>query len=646
MDAKHKRSVVLLGHAQAGKTSLAESLLFRCKATSRKGSVTEGNTVSDYNWDEIERKSSINASFLFCDYQDIRIQLIDTPGYADFYGDVLAGVRAADNAIVVIDAGAGVEVGTEKVWQLIDEMGLPRLIFVNKSDKEGVDKEKIISDIRSTLSKNAVVLNSTSLEELMESVAESDDALLEKYLADGKLSLEEINSGLHKAVYNAKVFPILFGSALTDTGIDELLKAVQDLCASPEERSNLQVDLGEVSVSETAPFSAMVFKSIIDPYVGQLSIIRVFSGKLNTNTTFYNATQKAPERFSQLYILQGKEQRAIESATCGDIIAIPKLKQTVTNDSLTDQAHPVIFKPIEFPEGMMSASVKPKTRQDEEKISQALAKLVAEDPTFREHVDPETKEMIVSGIGDLHLHVMMGRLKKRFNVDVEVGKPKVPYKETITRTARVQGKFKRQSGGRGQYGDCWTEIHPLEHGKGFEFIDKIVGGAIPRNFIPSVEKGVKAAMLGGVIAGYPMVDVAVTLFDGSYHDVDSSDMAFQRAGGIALRKAALEAGPALLEPIMEVDVMVTDEFLGPVSGDLNSRRGRTLGMEAKGKLQVIKASVPLSEMFTYGNDLRSMTQGKGNYTMKFSHYEQVPGKIANPIISAYQAQQQHKEDQE
>ena len=644
MDAKDKRSIILLGHAQSGKTTLAEALLFRCGATSRKGSIAEGNTVSDYNWDEIERNSSINASFMFCDYQGIRIQLVDTPGFADFYAEVLAGLRAVDNAILVIDATAGVEVGTEKVWELMEEAGLPRIIFVNKIDKEGVDKDKVIDDIRNSLSKNAVVLNSSALEELMESVAESDDGLLEKYLSAGKLTLDEISSGLHKAVYSAKVFPIIFGSAVGDSGIDELLKAIKDYLGAPLEHSNIRVKEGEVNISENAPFSGFVFKSIFDPYVGQLSLLRIFSGKLIANTSFYNVTQKNTERIGSIYFLQGKEQRQIDAATCGDIIAIPKLKQTQTLDSLAETAHPVSFEPVVFPEAMMSASVKPRSRQDEEKISQALAKLVAEDQTFRVRVDPETKEMVISGLGDLHLHVMVGRLKKRFNVEVDLGKPKVPYKETIIKTAKVQGKFKRQSGGRGQYGDVWIEVHPLEHGKGFEFVDKVVGGAIPRNFIPSAEKGVIKAMSEGVIAGYPVVDIQVVLYDGSYHEVDSSDMAFQIAGAMALRKAVQAAGPVLLEPIMEVDVYVTEDSLGAVSGDLNARRGRTLGMEAKGKMQVLKANVPLSEMFTYASDLRSLTQGKSSYTMRFSHYEQVPAKITNPLISYYQ--EHHKAEEE
>jgi elongation factor G len=644
MEATNKRSIVLLGHAQSGKTSLAEAILYRCKVVTRKGSIAEGNTVSDYNWDEIERRSSINASFMFCDYQDIRIQIVDTPGFADFFGDVLSGIRAADNAIVVIDAAAGVEVGTERVWQLLEEIGVPRIIFVNKSDKEDIDKDKLVSEIRSTLSRSAVVLDTTALESIMEEVAESDDSLLEKYLSNGALTIDEIKTGLHRAVANAKVFPVIFGSALTEAGVEELLNAIKDDLASPLERPHMPVDEGSVEPSESKPFAAFVFKSIFDPYVGQLSVARIFSGKLAANGTFYNVTQKNTERFGHLYLLQGKEQRVVDSAGAGDIVAIPKLKSTWTNDTLADQAHPVIFKPMEFPESMMSASVKPKTRQDEEKISQALAKLVAEDQTFHEKVEPETKEMIISGMGDLHLHIMIGRLKKRFNVDVDMGKPKVPYKESITKTAKMQGKFKRQSGGRGQYGDAWIEIRPLEHGKGFEFVDKVVGGAIPRNFIPSVEKGIRNTMSQGIIAGYPVVDIQAILYDGSYHDVDSSDMAFQRAGSMALRKAVLAASPVLLEPIMEIEVYIPEEYLGAVSGDLNSRRGRTLGMESKGRVQALKASIPLAETFTYANDLRSMTQGKGSYTMKFSHYETVPSKISAPIVQAFQ--EHHKEEEE
>lgn len=642
MDVKDKRSIVLLGHAQSGKTSLAESLLYRCKATTRKGEVSQGNTVSDYSWDEIERKFSINAGFLFCDYQDTRIQIIDTPGYIDFYGEVIAGVRAADNAVIVVNAVSGVEVSAEKVWNLAEEHRLPRIIFVNKTDAGDIDKDKLLGDIKSSLSAKAVIIDGSS--QLMDLVAESDDQLLEKYLNTGSLSQDEINTGLRKAVINAKIFPVIFGSSLKDQGIDELLKAVKDYCASPLERPDPALAEGKVTFGADSGFSAFVFKSIVDPYIGQLSVIRIFSGKLNANTGFYNFTQKINERFGQIYILQGKEQRPVEQVSCGDIIAIPKLKQTHTADSLCDQKNPVVFPVLELPLAMMSASVKPRSRQDEEKISQSLAKLVAEDPTLRVNRDPETKEEIISGLGDLHLSVMAGRLKKRFNVDVDLGTPKVPYKETITKSSRVQGKYKRQSGGRGQYGDVWIELSPLEHGKGFAFVDKIYGGAIPRNYVPAVEKGVRQAMLEGVIAGYPLVDAQVVLQDGSYHEVDSSDLAFQIAGAMALRKAALEAGPVLLEPIMEVEVYVSEEYVGQISGDLNSRRGRPLGMDVKGRIQVVRAQVPLAEMFTYASDLRSMTQGKGSFAMKFLQYEQVPAKVANNIINKYQSE--HKKEAE
>jgi elongation factor G len=642
MDVQNKRNIILLGHAQSGKTSLSESILFRCQAISRKGSVMEGNTASDYSWDEIERKSSIDASLLYCDYEGARIQIIDTPGYADFFGEVISGLRAADNAILVVDATAGIEVGTEKSWGLLEELKLPRIIFINKIDKEGADVDKAIAEIKSVFSKKAVLLNSPNSEELVELVAETDDQLLEKYLAEGKLSPEEVSVGLRKAVIEAKVFPIISGSAATDAGIEELLKSIKDYLASPQERPLLEVQ-GEVKFSPEAPFSALVFKSIFDPYVGQLSLLRVFSGRLSSNSSFYNVTQKTVERFTQIYILQGKEQRPIEEAVCGDIVAIPKLKQTQTQDSLAEESHPVEFSPLSFPEPMISASVKPHSRQDEEKISQALAKLTAEDPTFKVGRDQQTKELIISGLGDLHLDVMINRLKKRFNVQVDLGTPKVAYKETITKSAKVQGKYKRQSGGRGQYGDAWIEVNPLERGKEFEFVDKIVGGAIPRGFIPSVEKGVRQAMSEGAIAGYPITDIQVILYDGSYHEVDSSDIAFQIAGAMALRKAVLQAGPVLLEPVMDVEVFIPEEYLGQISGDLNSRRGRVMGMDVKGKNQVIKAQVPLAQMFTYANDLRSITGGRGSYTMKFSHYEQVPAKIANEIISRYQAEK--KEEQ-
>lgn len=649
MDIKNKRTVILLGHAHSGKTSLSEAILFSLKATSRMGSVLEGNTVSDYSSDEVERKSSINSGILLCEAEGVRIQMIDAPGYLDFWGEVLSGVRAVDSAILVVDASDPVAVGTERAWEKLEELNIPRLIFVNKADKEGVDLAKVIGQIQSVLSTNAVAVNDLSEPALMDAAAECDDALLEKYLENGTLSPDEVKQALRKGVVNACVFPVFCGSALSGAGLRELVQAIIAYLPSPLERPEVfAYEAGEadkkveIKPSESEPFSGFVFKTISDPYVGQLSLIRVFSGKLASNTSFYNVTHQVQERIGPVFFMQGKEQRAVSEAGPGDIIAIAKLKNTFTNDSVSDGKIKCEFPVIEFPPALISASVRPKTRQDEEKISIALSKLAIEDHTFKVSRDPQTKEEIVSGLGDVHLDVLMGRLKRRFHVEVEMGTPKVPYKETILRKVKVQGRYKKQSGGRGQYGDVWIEVEPLAHGKQYEFVDKIVGGAIPRNFIPSAEKGIKHAMEEGVLAGYPVVDIKVTLVDGSYHDVDSSDMAFQIAGSMALKKAVQEAMPILLEPIMNVEVIIPEEFMGLVSGDINSRRGRVMGMDAKGKSHVMKATVPLSEMFKYANDLRSMTGGRGYFTMEFSHYEQVPPKNAAAVITQSQAQRAHE----
>ena len=649
MKAEMKRNFVLVGHAQSGKTSLTESILFSCKATSRKGTVTEGSTLSDYNPDEIERKISINASILSCKYKEHQMQIIDVPGYADFIGEVIASLRAVDSAIVLVDVASGVEVGTERIWEFLQELNLPRVVFINKIDKEDVNVDAIIAEVKDRLSKKIIQISSLSDPGLIESVAETDDKLLEKYLETGSLSEEEIKAALRQAIVRGELFPLICGSALNDKGMEELLDAIVNYLPSPLEHPSLKVtnikaeEESTISPKEDGPLSAFVFKTISDPYVGQLTILRIFSGTIASNAGAYNINKSLRERFGQIYMLQGKEQKPIETATCGDIVAIAKLKGTATCDTLGDEKSSVVFPAIVFPEPAISSSVKPKSRQDEEKISVSLSKLSAEDPTFKVSRDTQTKELIISGVGDLHLAIMIGRMKQRFNVDVELGKPKVAYKETIAKSAKTQGKYKKQSGGRGQYGDAWIEVEPLTRGSDFEFVNKIFGGAIPRNYIPSVEKGVRQAMSEGAVAGYPLVDMKVTLYDGSYHPVDSSDIAFQIAGAMALRKAVLEAGPVLLEPIMDVEVVVSDEYMGQISGDLNSRRGRIMGMDSKGKNQVVKAQVPLAEMFTYATDLRSITGGRGSYTMRFSHYEQVPQKIAANIIAQYQAQKKEKE---
>jgi elongation factor G len=650
MDVKNKRSLIFLGHAQSGKTTLTESLLFFCKATNRKGKIEDGNTVSDYSFDEIEKKHSVNLSLLFCDYQGHRIQIVDTPGYADFMGETISGLAAVDSAVIVVDATSGVQVGAERAWKMVEDAGLACMIFINKMDKEGADVNKTLAELKSTFSKNCVIIESLEDPLLMEAIAESDDKLLEKYLEVLRLSVDEVKSGLAQAVHKRKLFPVVVGSAVSDKGIKDFLDDILQYMPDPQERIISKVsdplkpqEAKSIVVKDDAPFSAFVFKNISDPFVGQLTLIRVFSGTLMANTGFYNVNRKLKEKIGPLYILQGKEQRQIESASCGDIISIAKLKDIAVSDSLSQEKEQFLFEPIVFPEAAISASVKPKSREDEEKISDALHKLAAEDHTFGVKHDPQTKELIISGLGDMHLATMVARLKKRFGVTVELGTPKVSYKETITKSVKVQGKFKRQSGGRGQYGDCWIEIQPLERGKGFEFVDKIFGGAIPRNFIPSVEKGVRQAVSEGAVAGHPIEDIRVTLVDGSYHEVDSSDMAFQIAGAMALRKAVMEAGPLLLEPIMDVEVTIPEESLGAISGDINSRRGRVIGMEIKGKQQIVKSQVPLAEMFKYANDLRSITAGRGVYIMRFSHYEEVPHKVAAPIITQYQATKKQEE---
>jgi len=645
-----KRNFVLLSHQQAGKTTLCESLLFAAGAVSRKGSVLEGNTISDYSDEEKARKISISASLMNFNYKGHFIQMLDTPGYADFIGEAVSSLRAADAAIVLIDAVSGIEVGTERAWEMLDNLGLPRLVFINKLDRENTDFNKTLTELKNNLSKNVILIQNPLSAENIEIIAESNDALLEKYLEGKEIPQDDLKKALKQAVAQGKVYPVFSGAALSDKGTKDLMEAIIEYLPSPLERPKVKAtdvktkQEKEIVFSETVPLSGFVFKTVADPYVGQLSLIKIFSGKLQANTAFYNSTKATKERFSQIYCMQGKEQRSINEASCGDIVAISKLKETQTNDSISSEAEPLFFNPIVFPEPIYSASIKPKTRQDEEKISITLAKITGEDHTFKLTRDAQTKELVISGMGDQHLNVMVERMKKRFNVEVELSTPKVPYRETLVKTAKVQGKYKKQSGGRGQYGDVWLEVAPLQRGGDFEFVDKIVGGAIPRNYIPSVEKGVRNAMVDGIIAGYPFVDVRVTLCDGSYHEVDSSDMAFQIAGAMAFRKAVLEASPVLIEPIMDVEVLLTEEFMGQISGDVNSRRGRVMGMDSRAKYQVLKAQIPLSEMFTYAADLRSMTGGRGTYSMSFSHYEILPPKLAQDIIAKYQKTRQEEHE--
>ncbi len=638
MDVKLKRNLAVVGHAHSGKTSLVESMLFVSGAISRKGDVMQANTVSDFQDDEKERKISINASFMRTEHKNTQIQLIDTPGYMDFIGETIASLSVSDSAIVVVDAVNGVEVGTEDVWKRLDILGLPRMVFINKKDKEDAKIDEAIASIQEQLSKNAVVIDLSS-SDLIDAVAETDDKLLEKYLETGSLSQEEICAGLRKSVLEAKVFPVFIGSALNDDGIKELLDAVVEYLPSPYERPAIKIvnrDSGEESelqLKEGASFTGFVFKSLFDPHLGSLSLVRVFSGSLKANTDFYNVSASIKDHAGMINMLQGKEQISVNEAVAGDIIALPKLKHTHVGHTIAATKQNFVFKDVDFPEPSISASIKPKTRADEDKISGALSRLTEEDRTFKVERNDETKELIISGIGDLHLKVMLDRLKSRYHVDVELGTPKVSYRETITKPGVGRYKHKKQSGGHGQYGEVELHIEPLPlNGElSYEFINKIFGGAIPKNYIPSVEKGVKQTIKEGVLAGYPIDKVRVTVVDGSYHEVDSSDMAFQIAASHAMKLAVEAASPVLLEPIMEVTIVVPDEFVGAISGDISSRRGRIMGSEARGKNQIIKANVPLAEMFAYANDLRSITGGRGSYSMKMSHYEQVPAKLTEQI---------------
>ena len=681
---KDIRNIALISHAGSGKTSFAEAIVYNAGASNRFGKVDDGTSVSDYSEDEIERKVSISASILSFKYNNKRINIIDSPGYADFMGEMLSALNAVDSAVLLVDAHDGIQVGTEKTWSMASDMRLAQAIFLNKLDKDNVNFYAVVDSVKERFGKSCVLVSmpigtgpgfkgvvdllsvgtgrDLSLPDedkekamelrnaLIEAIAEKNDELLEKYLEGEELAPEEIKNGFKKAVSNKELFPIYCGSATLNIGIKELMSNMFDILPSPldiemkkAKDPNTNQDKA-LKPDGTGNFSGFVFKTVSDPYVGQLTIFRIYSGSIKSDMSFYNSTKRTTERIGHLLSVFGKEQRAVTEAIAGDIVAVAKLKDTLTGDSLCIEKDQVIFNPIEFPEPAISFSIKPKTRGDEDKISIALHKLTNEDQTFKSKREEQTKELIISGMGDLHLDIMINRLKKRFGVEVEKGTPKVAYKETIKKMTKLQGKYKRQSGGRGQYGDCWLRLEPLERGKGFEFVDKIVGGVIPKNYIPSIEKGVVEAMSQGAIAGYQIVDTRVIVYDGSYHEVDSSDMAFKIAGAMALRKGVLEANPVLLEPIMDVDVIVPEEFMGDITGDLNSRRGRIAGMDVQGKLQVIKAKVPIAEMSKYASELKSITGGRGSYSMRFSHYDEVPVKSAQAIIAKYQ--ETRKEEQE
>ncbi|MBI4286564.1 MAG: elongation factor G [Chloroflexi bacterium] len=669
------RNLVLLSHNGAGKTSLAEIVLFTAGAISRLGRVDEGTTTSDYDPDEIKHRMSINLSMLPCEWQGRKLNILDTPGYADFVGEVKSGMRVVEGAVIVICAASGVEVGSEQVWSYCEEASLPRLIFVNKMDRENANFTKAVDEVQAKFSPKCLPLQlpigaqdtfqglvdllamksyqgnpvqeaaipaglaeqaASFRMKLVEAIAETDDALLEKYLGGEELSSSELSIGLKKAVAEGKVVPILVGSALKNIGITYLMDAIGQYVPSPKERPE---KAGErvIGPDPDAPLAALVFKVTADPYVGKLTYFRVFSGTLNSNTQVWNATHGAMERVGQLYMVRGKTQEAVAQVAAGDMGAVAKLSVTGVSDMLCSQDNPMKLTPIVFPEPVFSMAVHPKTKLDLDKLGNALTRLAEEDPTMHVRREADTNETIVSGLGETHLRVAVDKMQRKFGANVELSLPKVPYKETITTTTQAEYKHKKQTGGHGQYGHVLLELEPLPRASGLEFVDRVVGGAVPKNYIPAVEKGVYEAAQEGVLGGFPVVDVRVALFDGSFHPVDSSDICFKIAGAGAVKKGLAQAQPILLEPIMTIKVTVPGDFTGDIMSDLNTKRARVLGMIPSDGMNEIEAQVPLAEIQRYALDLRSLTQGRGTFTMQFSHYEPVPQHVAQKISEERQA---------
>ncbi len=670
-ETKKIKNVVLVSHGNAGKTTLLEAILFKKKLIPRMGRVEDGTTVSDYQPEEKSRKFSISLSIVPVEHKGVKINFLDTPGYADFVSEVLSGVRAAENGLMLINAMSGIEIQTKRYWNVLEKEHKPRAIFINKIDVEGIDINHIFDSVRNVFGNKAIPLNFPVFEggkfvkissifedktlenfkhELMEVVAESDDALLEKYLGGEELSDAEINSGLKNAYLNGNLYPIFFGSALSQLGVDALLDFVADVMVSPE-------DIGSVvgvnpstkeeetrKISKDEFLSAFVFKTLSDPYVGKLSFTKVYSGVLKSNSTIYNFSKSTSEKTGQIVFLSGATQEPVDDVIAGDIAVITKLTATQTNDTLCDKDNPIEFTKIEFPEPMLTRAMRPKTKTDEDRMSIGLSKIVEEDPTVKVSKNLETKEQLISGMGETHLSVIMEKLSGRYGVNIELTTPKVPYRETITTKVKVEGKYKKQTGGHGQYGHCFLEVEPLERGKEYTFESKIFGGAIPKQYIPAVEKGVKEAMEEGILAGYPVTDIGVAVVDGSYHPVDSSELAFKIAGSMALKKALETGNPIILEPIEKITVIVDEQYMGDVIGDLNAKRGRVIGMKSENGKQIIEAYVPFAEILNYANDLNSITQGTGEFKVEHSHYEPVPPKIAEKIIQEAQLNKKEQEE--
>lgn len=667
------------GHGGCGKTTIGEAILFLLKQNTRLGRVDEGSSIFNYDEDEITRKISINLALGYGEYKDCYFNLVDTPGYADFVGEVFSGLKAIDCGVVVIDASSGLEVGTEMVWRYLTKEELPRMIFINKLKKEHADFYKVLDDVLKEWGSGvcplflpigkeagfegvvdilenkaysykdgqrkevAVPANLSEKitaykDKIIEAASEVSEEIMNKFLEGGEISLAELKVAVKEGVKQHKIFPVLCGDAYDNIGIVELLDfsciAASGLALSRDIKVT-NIKKNETVITKPNPNGApvvFVFKTVSEPHIGDMNYVRVLSGSLQSGSTLLNATVEREEKINQIYYVKGKERSETNKLRTGEIGALVKLRQTKTSDTLTSGQEPLKAMPIDFPQPSISVAIVPKSKGDEEKVSNGLSRLHEEDPTFTYMFDSELKQQIVSGLGELHLDVVIGRLKRKFDVSVDLEKPKTPYRETIVRKAEAQGKYKKQSGGRGQYGDVWLRLEPKERGSGYEFADEIYGGSVPSKYVPSVEKGVIETMTNGVIAGYRVIDVKATIYDGSYHEVDSSDIAFKIAGQLAFKAACEKGGMVILEPICDVEVTVPEQYIGDIMGDLNARRGRIMGVEAEGKLQVIKAKVPQAEMYKYSNTLRSVTQGRGFFTMKFSHYEEAPRDVMNKVI--------------
>jgi elongation factor G len=684
------RNVAVVGHGGTGKTSLVEAMLFAAKAIDRLGRVEDGTTTTDFDPEEIRRKITINAALAPLEWRDHKVTLIDTPGYPDFIGEVVGALHAVESVVVTVDGVAGVEVQTEKVWALAERERARRLVVVTRLDRENALFSRAVESVQARFGRRAVPIQwpvgseaalsgvvdlvemrvhgegdpgpldglpaevveaaRSARDRLVEAVAETDDALTEAYLEHGELSAEALAAGLRAAVRRGQLVPVLAVAAPRGVGVRALLDALVALLPSPVDRDPITAqtakgDLLPLPADPQGPLAAQVWKTMADPYVGKLSYLRVYSGTLASDSQVWNATKGKAERVGQLYVLRGKHQESVPELPAGDLGAVAKLAETGTGDTLAEKDRPLQLPPIEFPKPIIAMAIEPKSKADEDKLGTALNRLLEEDHTLAVQRASELRQTVIAGMGESHLEIIADRLRRKFGVDVQLALPRVPYRETVRGHARAQGKYKRQTGGRGQYGDCWIEIDPKPRGEGYEFVDKIVGGAIPRQYIPAVEKGIREAMEEGVVAGYPVIDIRITLVDGSYHEVDSSDMAFKIAGSMAFKKAMQEAKPVLLEPIMAVTVRVPEELMGDIIGDLNSKRGRIQGMDPQGDgTTVIRAQVPMAEMLRYASDLRSLTGGRGTFEQEFSHYEEVPAHIAERVIAEARKQKEAVEE--